>query len=156
MTARYADSAVSSLATYLAVQLPLQLRAVEVELQLANGSLGSPVDVVTARVPNDMRSPLVKVYDAGGDMVSHRVPRMMAIDCAVEVSLVGDCNVEALEVKMRRWLTAVYKSLEQSRTLGGLVEQALAKDYGSGLVRGADTATRFVSSIGVEVKVHDQ
>lgn len=151
---RYIDRAVSSLAAYLAATVPAALRAIETEQGLSANTLRNPVAYTTARVPNDLRTPLVKVYDEGGEFVSQR-NRLLSVDCSIEVSLTGDANSETLEANMRRYATAIIDAVTASPTLAGRVEMALLQDYGAGVTRGDQSSTRIVFVQGVTIHVQE-
>ena len=154
MAERFIDKAVEQTATYLTDNLPAKLRAVETELGLTADSLTDPVAVVSHRVPFDNRSPLLEVFEEGWSWTA-QANRMMAVDLTVAISDVSDADIGAGEVFMRRYITALIDTFHADQTLGGTVTAAILTDGSSAVARGDSSASRFVYTQGVEVRVND-
>ena len=151
---QYTDLAVLKLAEYVDANLPAKLRAVETAQGLTADSLTDPVEVIKHRVPFDNRSPLVEVYDDGWDFVDQN-NRLLAVDCTVTVSFMGDADIGAGEAFMRRYMTALINTLTADPTLGGSVVSAILTDGSPAISRGDSAATRYVYAQGVEVHVYE-
>lgn len=150
---KYIDRAVTQLAARITAQLPTYLRNVETDQGLAVDSLTDPVGVGKARLPFDARSPFVEVFDERWDYESFS-NRIMVVDCTVAIHYVGDADIEATEIFMRRYMTALLRMIEADATLGGTVEAAIPTDGQSAVARGPDSATHYVYAQGVEVRLH--
>lgn len=154
MGARYVNKAVTQAAAYLAANLPGKLRAVETELGLDADSLTDPVEVVSNRVPFDNRSPLLEVFEEGWTWTD-QANRMLSVDLTIALSYVSDSDLGAGEQFMRRYITALIDTIHADQTLGGTVTAAILTDGSSAVARGDSSASRFVYTQGLEVRVND-
>ena len=150
---KYADRAIAELAAWLTAQLPAQLRQVETDQGLTPSSLTDPVAVVKARVPSDNRSPLIEVFEESWDYIDFR-QRLLSVDCSIVCSFTHDADISAGELFVRRYLTALLRTLEQDATFGGKVEACIPRDGSSAMIQGAQSETREVFAQGVEIRLH--
>lgn len=151
---RYAQKAVDALHATFASGFAEELRLIETEESLDEGELRDPVDYVKAFTPADNRSPLVQIYELSGVPISHR-NRLTAVECTVAVTYNGGTDIEADELRMRRYLTAMIRVIELDTTLGGRVTGAIWTDFERGLNIIDEASTRHVRALGVEMRVHD-
>lgn len=150
---KYVDRAVKQVAAFIRANLPTQLRQVETDQGLTANSLTDPVEVVEARVPFDTRSPLIEVYEESGVYESFS-ERLMVVDCSVVCSFTHDANVAAGELFVRRYMTALLRTMEQDATLGGTVNAAIPIDIESAVIRSAPGETTEAFALGVQVRLH--
>lgn len=152
---RFTQKAVAALAAYFSANLAGRLRAIESEQSLANGAIPDPT-VVAARVPFDNRLPLLEIYETA--WAPHGPPRekVWNVECELVLSYGSDADIEAGEQMLRRYETAILKTLEHGDwTLGGTVPTAYPTDGASGVVHGDQSTTRMIFTQGVIVRVHD-
>lgn len=151
----FVELAVLKLHAALQAGFEAQLLAIESAQSLAN-PIPRPVAFVAARIEHDNRSPLIAVYDEGFDVV-HQRQDLVAVDCTVALSMVGLPDLEALERTMRRYVTAVIRTIRAAQTLGaqsaGIVG-AILKPGAANASFGDVSTTRLVYVLPVEVRVH--
>lgn len=155
---QYADLAVLKLHTWFESQLPTQLAAVETAQSLTAGDLTVPVDYIPAKVEDDNRSPLLQVYcDSTGEIEPEATgtDKIATYPCKVTVEYSGDADIEAGQLFMRRYLSALVKTLVASRTLNGTVVQALDSGHSTSAARTSESQTRYTIELGVDVTVHE-
>jgi hypothetical protein len=155
---RYSDRAVTALAAYVRAQLPTHLRALETELELTAGAIADPVEVVERMAPEDNRSPLIEVYDAGGswaasDGYDHRI---WAADCTVALSYTSDADISAGEAFVRRYATAVIRCLLASDNLGSTVIEAVLGGVGAGAHGTSTAAIRHYRTFDVSIHTDER
>lgn len=151
---RFADLAIVSLAASIEANFATYARALETAQGLAAGTLADPVDVLEANNPNDLRSPLIEVFDSDGDCVNNRTNEW-DISCTVALSFAGDSDIEANERTMRRYTTVMIDTLRHDVTLGGKVTALSLMDYSSDVLRGDSSATRYVFAFKVSINLRD-
>jgi len=152
---RYAEKAIKLLGAYLTTQFPLEIAAIESEQSLGAGAIEDPVAYVLEEVPNDNRSPLVEIYDTGGDFEDQRNSLFVA-DCVVAISFASDCDTAAGKKRLQRYQTALTNTIRDNPTLTGGVTQCLLGAISAGVVRGDESTTRFALEQQIEVWIHDQ
>lgn len=157
MAARYIQKAVDSLHTTINAGLAAQLRAVETSESLSAGALTDPVDVVKARLPMDNRSPLVQIFDetwAHDLAAGQRHDIIMTVCNVVITTLSQDVDLEAAELFMRRYVTAMIETVAEDPTLGGSAMSAVITGGDSAAVVGDQSASRLAHVLEVEVRTH--
>lgn len=115
---RYADRATTLLKAYLQTNLPTYLRAVETAQSLDENTLVNPVAYLDYLSPDDYRSPEVQVWFEDDEPEDH--------DNNIEVHTgniallyAGDANLQAGQLAMRRYATALKDLIKDNPTLGG-------------------------------------
>lgn len=151
---RFVDLAVTSVAAYVRANYPTKLRALETAQSLAANSLEDPLEYLEANSPMDLRSPLVEVFDTAARCIDHHGD-VWQVDVTIALSFTGDADVSANEKRMRRYATALKDTIRASSTLGSKVPLADLGDYSSEVVRGSNSTTRYVFTLGVRVGVDD-
>lgn len=150
---RYVERAVARLASYIESNLATELRAIETAQGLASGAIRDPVAYVPGRVPNDNR-PIVEVYETSWNHLDH-AQQLMSVSCEVLVTHLGDADVLAGQLTLRRYATALADIIHDDPTLGGTVAVAILLDGESDMVRGDASATRHILVQGVEIHVQE-
>lgn len=150
---RYAKKALDALHAQVSSDIAAALRAVETDESITADSLTDPVEVVKASVPNDNRSPLIQIYWDTMVTVDQR-NGMYDVDCVVEWTWQGGSDLAANELFAQRYLDAIYRSILDDQTLGGLVPQAIVEDTQALTFGGDESATRQGHTTTVTVSVH--
>lgn len=151
---RLAELAVEALAATLETYIAAQLDAIETEQSLAAGTLPDFAAVERSNVPGDPRTPLLEVYDTDSAWVDF-YGRIFDVTCKVAFSVVhADADPVPTDRLMRRYYTAVIKTLRAHETLGDLVLSATPGACTSGLAIG-EAEVRAVSELTVVVRVQD-
>jgi hypothetical protein len=151
---RLIDAAVTGLASMVASNFATYARALETQQGLAVNTLPDLVAVVAANNPDDVRSPLVEVFDAAARCVNNRTNEW-ELTCTIALSFAGDADTVANELMMRRYTTVMIDTLRHDVTLGGAVTAMSLRDYSSDVLRGGKSATRYVFAFGVVCDVKD-
>lgn len=152
---RLADLAVKALALTLRNGIADQLDALETAQSLTAGTMVDVAEVVEANAPNDVRSPLIEVFDTSGECNDGRGGVWM-FQLGVALSISGDADVVANERSLRRYVTAIISTIRAAPALGN--SSIIAADvmtYTSEVFRGAASATRYVAMLTVNVHVDD-
>lgn len=151
---KYADKAVAKLLAWYEAQLQTYLTATETAQSLAAGSLTAPVDYVAGQFQEDTRTPLLLVSCDSGDTEDWNAG-VYSYDCAVSLMYSSDANIEAGQLFMRRYMTALIDTVRADHTLGGTVAQALEMDQSLFSEKSADAVTRHAIALGIEIKLHE-
>lgn len=152
---RYSEKAVKALYDRIVATFTTQLRAVETAVGLTSGALTDPAAYVRARVPNDNRSPIVQVYEESWRFDGPDRNCLLAVDCTVLIDFAGSVDLEASELQMRRYITALLQVIESDRALNdSLVSGVYILDGEGSRSIGDKSATRMIWAQGFLVKVH--
>tara|TARA_Y100001938_G_scaffold148335_2_gene231710 strand:- start:97 stop:576 length:480 start_codon:yes stop_codon:yes gene_type:complete len=157
MAARYVQKAVDSLHTTINGGIATQLRAVETSEGLTSGALTDPEAVVKARMPLDNRTPLIQVFDESWahDAEAGQRHDMITTFCNVVLTTFSqDTDLEAAELFMRRYITAMIETIATDPTLGGAAMSAVVTGGDSAAVIGDKSASRLAHVLEVEVRTH--
>lgn len=146
---KYGDKAIANLLSYYETNLPTYLRAVETAQSLCASSLADPVDYIPAYVPDDTRSPLFQVFTLSGESLDPR-NQLYLYDCVINVGYSSDADIEAGQLFMRRYMTALIDTLVADRTLGGNVVEAVETEQNYAAEKSGGQ-TRYAISLGVQV-----
>ena len=153
MVARYTERAVDALHTYVSTNYATQLRDVETDQGLDANSLTDPVAYLKFRAPFDNRSPLVQIYEEGWRFEDQR-NNLLIVDCAIEIMFHGATDLASGELRMRRYLTALYQTIAVDPLLNdAAVTGALWLDGAAGEIIGDTSATRHIIAQGIQVRV---
>lgn len=155
MASKRARLAVSSLVSYLDANLSTYLRAIETEDAIAANSLGNPVQVIGAYVPNDTRSRLLQVFAETGENeddfgVGGGISK---VDCTIVFAYNSSVGAEDSEAYCWRWVDAICDAIVADGTLGGLVTGCIWTDYDRTYSIIDESTTRHIRAVGVEVTV---
>jgi len=132
---QYLDLAVKSLLDHFEANLATQIAAVETAQSITAGSLPDPDTYIPALLENDPRSHLFTVFcEDGGEIAEEAtsLDRIVTYGCVAHYEIIGDADVDAIQLTMRRILTAMINTLQADRTLGGKVVSAI--DVGHGVL----------------------
>lgn len=151
---RLIDAAVTALASMISSNFATYARALETAQSLAANTIPDPVAVVAANDPDDVRSPLIEVFDASARCVNNRTNEW-ELTCTIALSFAGDADTVANELAMRRYTTVMIDTLRHDVTLGGAVTALSLHDYSSDVLRGGKSSTRYVFAFGVVCDVKD-
>lgn len=156
---RYADRAVANLLSYFETNLGTHLDAIESAQSLTAGSMTDPVDFVPANVPDDNRSPLFMCYVESGESEAPAVTGVQDIiyvyDCVIAVEYSSDADIEAGQLFMRRYMTALIDCLKTSRTLSDTVTSVLDTSQEFQTETPGTGQTRYRIEMNVEVTIHE-
>ena len=155
MSGRHVNKVIAAVDAALAsgtYGLVFQLRAVETALGLTSGDLTDPLEIVAARAPNDNRTPLVQHYaEAWRWDTAHR-EKVMMVDYTILVTY-GAVDLEAGELFMSRYMTAIAQIFETDSTLGGEVTGAALTDGDASRSIGDQSTTRHAWAMGLAIQV---
>lgn len=149
--ARHVSLAVQRLYATVNSNLATELAAVETEESLVAGSLTVPADILRYRAPMHHTSPMIEVFDEGFTYDSQR-QRLMDIECIIRISYQGGEDLDATELFMRRYVTAVIQVIETTPGLGDVESyQAVVVAGEADVQPGSDSASWYRYSINVTV-----
>jgi len=151
-TWRGVQKAVDELHTYVSDNLATELRALEIEESLDVNALEDPERIVKARIPYDNASPLIQIYEEGWDFDSQR-NSICNVACTIVISVLGDPDLVASEIKLRRYETAVVRTIIGNPTLGAKVTGAIITGGDAGEVFGDDSAIRQVKTLDLDMQI---
>lgn len=151
---KYGDRAVAYLLDFIENNLATQLRAVETAQSLTSNSLTDPIDYKPAWTPLDAAGPIVQVFSSDGGPVDHR-NAVYEYDCTVALVFASDADIEAAQLKARRYMTALIDVVASDRTLGGKVVEALDEDQSFFHDKPGNAQTLNAIALGVSVTVHE-
>ena len=151
---RLIDATVTALTSMVAANFATYARALESAQGLAANTLPDPIEVIAANSPDDLRSPLIEVFDAAARCVNNRMNEW-EVTCTIALSFAGDADTAANELMMRRYTTVMIDTLRYSATLSGAITALSLRDYSSDVLRGANSSTRYVFAFGVVCDVKD-
>jgi hypothetical protein len=152
---RLIDATIKALANMISANFATYARDLEAAQGLTVNTLPDPIEIVAANNPEDLRSPLIEVFDAAARCVNNRMNEW-EVTCTIAMSFSGDADISANELMMRRYTTVMIDTLRNSATLSGVVSAVSLRDYSSDVLRGANSATRYVFAFGVVCDVRDQ
>lgn len=155
MAARYIQKAVDSLHATINAGIATQLRAVETSESLTTNALTDPVDVVKARLPMDNRTPLIQVFEEtwSHDTKAGQRHSIITTFCNVVLTTLStDVDLEAAELFMRRYVTAMIETIAADPTLGGSAMSAIITGGDSAAAVGDQSASRLAHVLEVEVR----
>lgn len=127
MAAEFIDKAVTEMAAALGTEtgpsaaLAAALRTVESEVlptALTSGSLTDPVAVERHRAENDNRSPYIQVFDSPGIEVFDDAAGGHWWPVTVRLTFIGQPLLEDNEDFVRRYLTAIIRTIRDDSTTG--------------------------------------
>ena len=149
----YAEKAVDALHSAYSTNLPTELATVETEAGLSAGDLTEPIEYLKHRAPLDNRSPLVQIYDDGLEAVEER-NGIWIVPCTVVISYYGTPDLAANEQFVRRYLTALMRTVLRDVTLAG--EAHLCEFVGAEAARleGDQSQPRYLYGLGWEPHIH--
>lgn len=152
---RYIEQAVDALYSQINDDLPGKLDDVESDSGLSAGDLPNPVAVLKYQAPGDMRTPLVQVFDLGMSPYGEDGQRhgVYTVPCRVTLAVGSDANVAAGEVKTRRYVDALMRSVLGDETLGGSALQCWFTGAQASIELNESTPTRHVYDFDFEVTV---
>jgi len=150
---QYGDRAVAELLSYYETNLQTYLTAVETAQSLSTGAMTPPLDYLPGRMPDDLRSPLLQVYCDGGAAADHR-NALHSYNCGVLVTYASDADIEAGQLFMRRYMTALVACLAADRTLGDNVVQAIDGEQNFFSESGDGTTSHSID-LSIEVMVFE-
>ena len=152
---RYIEQAIDALYTQINADLPGKLTDVETDSSLAAGALPAPVAILKYQAPADMRTPLVQIYDLGLSPHDEDGQRHGVYDvpCRVTLAVGSDADIAAGEVKARRYVDALMRSVVNDSTLGGSAVQCLFTGAQASLELNESTPTRHVYDFDFDVTV---
>lgn len=124
---RYIEQALDPLHSQIETRIAAKLDDVESDESLTAGSLENPLDVLKFEAPQDLRSPLIQVFDIGARPYGADGQRhgLYEVACRVRAQVANDGDAEAGEEKARRYSDAVKRSILHDATLGGAVLQVV-------------------------------
>ena len=157
MAARYIQKAVDALHNTISGGIAAQLRAVETSESLSTNALTDPQAVVKARMPLDNRSPMVQVFEEtwAHDMAAGQRHRIITTNCNVVITTLShDADLEAAELFVRRYVTAMVETIANDPTLGGAAMSAVIMGGDSAAFVGDQSASRIAHVLDVEVRTH--
>ena len=155
MSGRYAEKAAVAVRDYVSESLPAFLRATEVELGLEADELDDPVDVVLSNLPMDTRSPLLEVFCESMRPVDLR-NKIWSAEVSVAATYNSDADLEAGELFIYRYVSALSECFRESPSLDGRVVSCELTDTSFTSFRGPRTATRKIGVVGLEVTVQEK
>jgi hypothetical protein len=161
---RYVEQAVDALYGAINTRLAGKLDDVETDSGLSAGSLPDPVAVLKYQSTNDHRTPLVQVYEIGfspheADGQRHG---LYDVSCRVDLIVGSDADQSAGEVKTRRYVDALMRSVLEDAsdnadyTLGGLALHVLFTGARASLEMHGETPTRHVYEFEFDVTVSSE
>lgn len=158
MAESYVALAVDSMAAHHVTNLETELRQVETDNSLTANALTDPEAYVKYRAPFDNRSPIIQIYDEGGGPAegdgSQRTG-IFSFRILVVLLYAGEGDFEINEVFVRRYATAMLRTVLKDITLGGTVIHSIL--MASGHRRDvADNTTIYKYGTGWDVEVNSQ
>lgn len=151
----YVQRAKTALLDWFEAQLPTHLAAVETEEGLNAGDLTVPVEYMGRPAVHDNRSPLLQVYAESIDSGELRAGKWV-ITCPVVLSYSSDADLDAAELFVERYITALIRTVAADPQLGG---QAVVTVLDRGEVHhyeGDNSATRHIAVLWFDVKLHER
>jgi len=155
---QFADLAITSLLSYYESNFATQLRAVETAQSLAVNSLDNPYNYVPGKASEDPQPLLLQVFvDGSGDTLPEATgtDKIVTYPCTLHLEYVGDADIEAGQLRMRRYMTALVNTLYGSRTLGGKVVSAIDAGQVFYAEKMGSAQTRHSIELQVDVTVHE-
>lgn len=152
--AQYVQKAVDELAQTYDDKLRGELDLVETD-EGGSITLISPAKILKARAPARNISPLLQIYETSWDRPEAGTRNdLVHVQCRVVLTYIGTTDLEANEEFMRRYVTALIKTIENNSTLQDTVAAAIVQRGNSGVTEIDDSTTRMVSDLEVLVLVH--
>ena len=136
---RYVEQAVDALYAQINGSIASKCTAVETASSLSAGDLPAPT-VIKYEAENDNRSPLIQIFEDGfeGDQRNG----VYYVPCRVVFTLKSDADLSAAEVKVRRYIDAIMRSVLADPTLGGLAPQCVFTGASAHMTVGDESTTR--------------
>ena len=118
---RYVEQAVDALYTQINADIAGKLADVESDSSLSAGDLPAPT-VVKYEATGLNTSPLIQIFEQGFSPDNENGgirSGVYAVPCKVIFTLRADADLSAAEVKVRRYVDAIIRSVVNDTTLGG-------------------------------------
>lgn len=157
MGLRDVEKAVEALHSYVATNLQTYLTEIETERGLDAGDLAPPVAYLKHMDTKDLRSPLVLIYERNirpaSPSSSAQRQQLYVVGCNLVWSYYGGIDLDANELRMRRYIGATIRTIDADPTLSGQAIQTLFVDGDARRIEGPQKTTRHLYGIRLDVWV---
>lgn len=150
----YVEQAVDALVAAYEANLPAELALVESESVIDAGSLPQPKEYLSHMAEDDNRSPLIQIYDDPGLEVENQRNKLWTVPVTVVLAWSSDADIAAAAVFVRRYVTALMRSVLRDETLGGAATSTSFVGGESAKLEGDRSSTRHLYGLGWAVSVH--
>lgn len=152
---KYAQQGVDRVFSAMETNLVTQITAVEVQESLTAGDLrGSSFIFIKAHVPNDNRSPLIRVFLEDWEMIDQN-NRVAVVIVNVTFVYKADSDLEAGELYVNRIVTAINQVITGNKALavpgivGAIIIGGDADDDSAD-----ESSTKMARTVLLSVRVH--
>ncbi len=151
----YVERAVDAVAVHLATSLQAELTTVETEAGLSSGDLAMPTIIKHFR-PDDNRSPLLQVYDDSGIVEGDQRNGLWVIPVVIVIQYDGDSVVETGTIHVRRYVTAIMRTMVKDETLAGAVYTTNFAGGDALRLQGDNSKTRHLYGLSWAVRIQER
>lgn len=151
---RLCNKAVDLLSDWYENNFQTYLTEVETEESLTVGSLTPPVDYFKGSVPDDTRSPFMVIYADDSETLDHR-NNLYEYGCTVELRYASDADIEAAQLKMRQYMSAMVKTIASDRSLSAAVVQAIEENQTVFGQKTGNAAATHTAALDINVMIHN-
>jgi hypothetical protein len=150
---RFSEKAIESMALFIEGGINAQLRLVETDRGLASGSLPNWAEVCRGLTTLLDNWPHFEVWETKVSCQSY-LEDIYEVDCKVGLAIVGDADLSAGQLMLRRYEEAMLRLLRSDRTLGGRVLEAVESSLEAGITK-EDESIRHGFVMDITIALHE-